>query len=47
MDKQIKKIERSSKKVEKQLKALEKADKKRDKACDYGKKMMKVRAKKK
>lgn len=43
MDKQIKKIEKETKKVEKDLKHLEKEDKKRDKVCDYGEKMMKKR----
>jgi len=41
MDKQIRKIEKETKRVGKDLKHLEKADKKRDKFCDYGKKMMK------
>jgi len=41
MDKQIRKIEKESKKVGKDLKNLEKADEKRDKVCDYGKEMMK------
>lgn len=41
MDKQIKKIQKMEKKEAKALSSLVKADKKRDKACDYGKKMMK------
>jgi len=41
MDKQIRKIEKQSKKVDKGLKDIENEDKKRDKVCDYGKKMMK------
>lgn len=41
MDKQIRKIEKETKKVGKDLKTLEKMDKKRDPACDLGKKMMK------
>lgn len=41
MDKQIKKIQKDSKKVAKGLKSLEKEDKKRDKVCDYGEKMIK------
>lgn len=40
MDKQIRKIEKDTKKVGKELKTLEKMDKKRDPACDYGKKHM-------
>lgn len=40
MDKKIKAIEKSSKKVGKELKSLEKLDKKRDPACEAGKKMM-------
>jgi hypothetical protein len=46
MDKQIRKIEKDTKKVSKELKSLEKADKKRDPACDLGKKMMKKKGKK-
>ena len=45
MDKQIRKIEKDTKKVSKELKSLEKLDKKRDPACDLGKKMMKSRKK--
>ena len=41
MDKQIRKIEKESKRVGKDLKKLEKEDKKRDKACDMGERMMK------
>lgn len=41
MDKQIKKIQKMEKKEAKALSSLAKEDKKRDKACDYGKKMMK------
>jgi hypothetical protein len=40
MDKQIRKIEKETKRVGKDLKSLEKADKKRDKVCDYGAKML-------
>lgn len=40
MDKQIRKIEKDTKKVGKELKHLEKADKKRDKVCEMGKKAM-------
>lgn len=40
MDKQIRKIEKDTKKVGKELKHLEKDDKKRDKACEAGEKMM-------
>lgn len=43
MDKQIRKIERDTKKTEKELKTLEKMDKKRDPACDLGKEVMKKR----
>jgi hypothetical protein len=46
MDKQIRKVERDTKKVGKELKSLEKADKKRDPACDYGKKHMKKKGRK-
>jgi hypothetical protein len=45
LDKQIRKIERDTKKVSRELKSLEKADKKRDPACDYGKKHMPKRKK--
>lgn len=45
MDKQIRKIEKETKKTGKDLKKLEKADKKRDKVCDYGEKMMKKKKK--
>jgi hypothetical protein len=45
MDKQIRKIEKDTKKVGKELKSLESADKERDKVCDYGKKMMKKKGK--
>ena len=41
MDKQIRKIEKESKRVGKDLKHLEKEDKKRDKFVDAGKKAMK------
>lgn len=41
MDKQIKKIQKDTKKLVKQENALLKADKKRDKACDMGEKVMK------
>lgn len=40
MDKQIRKIEKGTKKVSKQLKSLEKEDKKRDPACHLGQKLM-------
>jgi hypothetical protein len=39
VDKQIRKIEKETKKVGKDLKTLEKMDKKRDPACERGKKM--------
>jgi hypothetical protein len=48
MDAKIRKIEREvpkKSKAHKDLKSLEKDDKKRDKVCDYGKKMMKKKAK--
>lgn len=41
MDKEIRKIEKDTKKVGKELKGLEKADKKRDKVVAIGKKAMK------
>lgn len=41
MDREIRKIERDTKKVGKELKSLEKADKKRDKIVAVGKKAMK------
>ena len=41
MDKEIRKIEKETKKVGKDLKSLEKADKKRDKVVKVGKKAMK------
>lgn len=40
MDKKIKSIQKTTKKLEKEESSLLKADKKRDKVCDYGKKMM-------
>ena len=43
MDKQIRKIERETKKTGKDLKKLEKMDKKRDKVCEYGAKMIKMK----
>lgn len=46
MDKQIRKIERETKKVGKDLKHLEAADKRRDKVCDYGAEMLKKKKKK-
>lgn len=45
MDKKIKKMEKDTKHLLKEEKSLLKADKKRDKVCDYGKKMMKKKAK--
>lgn len=45
MDKQIKKIEKTTKRAAGELKHLEKADKKRDKVCEMGKKMMKKKKK--
>jgi hypothetical protein len=45
MDKQIRKIERDTKKVSGELKSLEKMDKKRDPACHLGQKMMKKKKK--
>jgi len=39
MDKQIRKIEKETKKAGKELKTLEKMDKKRDKLVDLGKKV--------
>jgi len=45
MDRQIRKIEKDTKKVSKELKTLERMDKKRDPACDLGKKMMKSKKK--
>lgn len=48
MDKLIKKIEKDvpkKSKAHKELKHLEKEDHKRDKVCDYGKKMLKKKAK--
>ena len=47
MDKEIRSIEKKTKIVEKSLKNLEKADKKRDKVCDFGKKEMAKKMKKK
>ena len=41
MDREIKKIEKETKKVGKDLKGLAKEDHKRDKVCEYGAKMMK------
>lgn len=41
MDKKIKGLQRTTKKLAKEESSLLKADKKRDKACDYGKKMLK------
>lgn len=41
MDKQIKKLQKDTKKIAKQEGELLKADKKRDKVCDMGEKMMK------
>ena len=46
MDKQIRKIEKDTGKIQKELKSLEKLDKKRDPACDLGAKMMKKGKKK-
>jgi hypothetical protein len=40
MDKEIRKIEKDTKKVGKELKSLEKADKKRDGYVDAGKRLM-------
>lgn len=40
MDKQIRKIEKESKKIDRDLKHLEKEDKKRDKFVDAGKKAL-------
>lgn len=45
MDKQIKKIQKDTKKLEKEESTLLKDDKKRDKVCDYGEKMMKKKKK--
>ena len=41
MDKKIKSIQKTTKKLAKQESSLLKDDKKRDKACDLGKMMMK------
>lgn len=41
MDKQIKKIQKDTKNLAKEESKLLQADKKQDKACDYGKEMMK------
>lgn len=41
MDKEIRKLEKDTKKVGKGLKRLEKEDKKRDRVCTLGQKMMK------
>jgi hypothetical protein len=40
MDKKIKTMQRTTKKLEKEESSLLKADKARDKVCDYGKEMM-------
>ena len=45
MDKQIRKVEKETKKVGKDLKHLEVADKKRDKLVDAGKKAIKAKRK--
>lgn len=45
MDKQIKKIQKDTKKLAKEESALLKADKKRDEVCDYGEKMLKGKKK--
>lgn len=45
VDKQIRKIEKETKKVGKDLKSLEKMDKKRDPKCEMGEKMMKKKKK--
>jgi hypothetical protein len=45
MDKKIKKIQKVTKKLVSEEKDLLAADHKRDKVCDYGKKMMKKKAK--
>lgn len=45
MDKEIRKIEKESKKVGKDLKSLEKADKKRDRFVSAGKKALKHKKK--
>ncbi len=45
MDKQIKKLKKNTSKLLKQEDRLIKEDIKRDKACDYGKKMMKKKSK--
>jgi hypothetical protein len=47
MDKKIKKMQKTTKKLESQEEQLLKADKKRDKVCDYGAKMMKKKKKQK
>lgn len=41
MDKQIKKLQKETKKLAADESKLLREDKKRDKACDYGEKMMK------
>jgi hypothetical protein len=45
MDKKIKKMQKTTKKLEKEEDQLLKADHARDKVCDYGKKMMKKKKK--
>jgi hypothetical protein len=45
MDKKIKKLQKTTKKLEKQESSLLKEDKKRDKAVDLGKMLMKKRKK--
>lgn len=45
MDKQIRKIEKSNKKVASQLKKLEKLDKKRDPECELGNKILRKKKK--
>lgn len=45
MDKKIRKIEKSNKKVGLQLKSLEKLDKKRDPECELGNKILKKKKK--
>lgn len=46
MDKQIRKIEKETKKVSKDLKSLERMDKKRDPYCEAGEKLVKKKKKK-
>jgi len=45
LDRQIRKIEKETKRVEKDLKSLEKADKKRDRIVEIGKKALKKKKK--